>query len=112
MILYNGTITGAVRVTQRSKWTSAPWKRYQDFKNRIRQLADLKLIPRDLQPDDDVAIEVMCYWKKRARVDADNVLNGVVDSLFRRDRRVLSLHVYSIENTGKPERLTIVVYFK
>jgi len=112
MILYHGPIIGAVRVTQRSKWTSAPWQRYQAFKTRIRILADIQMVPRDLQPDDDVTVEVMAFFNKRARADADNVLKGVVDALFKRDRRVLSLHVKAIENTGKPERLTIMVTFK
>jgi Holliday junction resolvase RusA-like endonuclease len=94
-------LIGYVRTTQRQKWVDPRYKRYAMWKKMIRLIGNTKGIPDKLTPADSVSVQVEVYWKKKATHDIDNVLKGVLDSLWSNDRRVVNVHAFCWENTGK-----------
>lgn len=82
-----------------------PWtkeaKRYSGFKGKVRLLATIAGIPEELSKDSRAFIELFVTWRRRARVDTVNVYKAVEDSIFHRDRRVLSGTFAASEHTGK-----------
>ncbi len=88
-----GRPMGYVRTTQRQKWVDPRWKRYQAFKNAVAACS-WQVGPWDAIIDairnGKVYLEITIYYKSNARrPDPTNVLNGVIDALFRQDRNVV-----------------------
>ena len=90
-LVIEGPLMGAVRTTQRQKWVDPRYKLYEQFKNYVRLLGNQARIPDTLSSSDKVFVRFNVYWTKRARIDADNIIKGVLDALWPNDRRVLSL---------------------
>jgi Holliday junction resolvase RusA-like endonuclease len=103
-----GPIMGAVRTTQRQKWCDPRYKVYQAYKERIRLMANLEGVPNELNKGAYYRLELQVFWAGAARADLDNVIKGVLDALFKQDRRVLSIKAHANERCGKAnERATI-----
>lgn len=62
-------------------------------------------------PTESVSVGVSVSWKKKQRSDLDNVVKGILDALWKNDRRVLFLHAEAQEHTGE-ESAIITVEFK
>jgi Holliday junction resolvase RusA-like endonuclease len=95
-----GPLVGAVRTTQRAKFSSPAYRRYKDFKTRLRILATLQDIPRDLDADGRYSVSVDVRWKLRARCDLDNLVKSALDALWKQDRRVMHISATAEEHTG------------
>ena len=105
-----GPLVGAVRTTQRAKFVDPNYKRYAAFKNHLRICADLVEVPCELEPRDSVSVEIQASWKKRQRIDLDNVVKSVLDGLWRNDRRVISIVASSKEQTGNEAAKVGIVF--
>jgi Holliday junction resolvase RusA-like endonuclease len=97
----DGPLVGAVRTTQRAKWVSKPYQRYRAFKDRVRLLATVAGVPPSLDPKDGVKVRLHASWRLRQRIDLDNVIKAILDSLWLNDRRVVEIQATSAEHTGK-----------
>ena len=73
------------------------WKRY------VRLQADLAKVPQELDPNGKYRVTTEIWWKGRAKIDTENVQKATIDGLFKRDRRILEIHGYAYEVTGKEE---------
>lgn len=71
------------------------------FKETVRLLASIAGVP-DEQPERPgyVNLDVHLFWKKRARIDAVNVLKLIEDALWSRDRRT-NVSVWFEEDAGE-----------
>ena len=94
-------IMGAVRTTQRQKWVDPRYKKYKAYKILVRSLADQKGVPDTLDKDSSCAVDITAHWIKKQRCDGDNVIKGILDAIFKNDKRVLYINYRAIENTGK-----------
>lgn len=97
-LLYYGPFMGAVRMTQRSKWTDPRAHQYASCKRALRLAANAAGIPTDLDPAKSYQVNIVVRFDKRARYDCDNLAKFVLDALWKQDRRVLSLYVLVEEN--------------
>lgn len=95
-------LMGAVRMTRLGKWVNAKAKEYIAWQTGVAWRALVAGVPRDLPryPGRGIVIVRAC-WKKQARVDSDNLLKAVLDSLWRNDRRCLTVFADATENTGR-----------
>lgn len=94
---------------------AAPWlpkaKRYVLYKTRIRALANLAGVPDEIPEGMSCVLSLMVAWKAKARVDQDNVLKAVTDSMFKRDRGIERVLCDRFEHTGR-EEISVIVGFK
>lgn len=104
----DGPLQAYVRTTQRQKWIDPRYKRYVEWKKAVRLLANLTGIPEELPRDSRAILSVSVMWKNRARLDGDNFIKGILDSLWPQDRRVLELHYIGLEGTDA-ERASVTV---
>lgn len=101
---------GAVRTTQRGKFTSPRYAAYATFKKLVALKAAEACCPRALGDDDNMSVSVAVNWKRRQRIDLDNLVKAVLDSLWRQDRRVTRISCYSRESAGYEDmRVTVEV---
>lgn len=107
-LTYTGEIVPYVRTTQRQKWVDPRYKRYQRFKDALRLVANTKGFPDSLNTGSAYSLSLTMYWRKKARADLDNLLKGILDSLFTQDRRVTKLDAVSYEQSGE-EYLTLAL---
>jgi hypothetical protein len=101
-------LQGYVRTTQKQKWVDPRYKRYLGWKGLIRLLANVAGVPDELPRDSRAVVSCAVTWNRKARLDGDNFLKGILDSLWRQDRRVMELHYAAFEGAGK-ERAVITV---
>ncbi|OCX42296.1 crossover junction endodeoxyribonuclease RuvA [Campylobacter ornithocola] len=80
------------RTTQRAKYTSKDYKKYQDFKDLLRveflkqnKLAYFKAF--DIKKTYEINLKI--GFKNKRHGDGDNILKGVLDALFVDDKNVL-----------------------
>lgn len=85
--------------TYKRPWTKEA-KRYTGFKGKVRLLATIAGVPDELAQDSRATIDLLVTWKRRARVDTVNVYKAVEDSVFHKDRRVLSGSFNAKEHAG------------
>lgn len=104
----DGPIVPYVRTTQRQKFCDPRYKRYQAFKQYVRSIATRSGVPEELEKVSKYAIYVSVRWKQKARSDLDNILKGVMDSLWSQDRRICHIIADSAEYYGK-ELMKIVI---
>jgi len=104
----DGPLQGYVRTTQRQKWVDPRYKRYVDWKRAVRLFANLAGIPESLPADSRAVLSIAVTWKRKARLDGDNFLKGILDSLWSQDRRVMELHYMSFEG-AEAERASVSV---
>lgn len=93
-------IMGAVRTTGRQKFVDPRYKKYHEYKQRVRLLANVAGVPGEIGPEQCVKVMIIVYWKKKARSDLDNVFKSVADALWKQDRRVNSIEAHSVEDEG------------
>ena len=101
-------VMGAVRMTQRSKWCNPRARAYLAYQKRVRLLANVAGVPDEIQEDERAALEVVVYWKRKARADLDNCCKGILDSLWTQDRRVNLFTATAVEH-AKAERAEVRV---
>ena len=102
-----GPIQGYVRTTQRQKWVDPRYKRYQSWKQTIRSIANVACVPEILCRSCRYQISVMVSWRGRPRCDADNVLKGLLDALWRQDRQIHNVTLTTILRAGDSEGLLV-----
>ena len=99
---------GAVRTTQRQK-RFAPYRRYAQWKCGVRLRANVAGIPPTLKKSNVAGVGIEASWERVQRIDADNVIKAVLDSLWAQDRRVLDIRYHAVENTGGEEAVVTVM---
>lgn len=97
----DGPLVGAVRVTQKSKWTSEPYRRYAAFKKRIRILATAAGVPLDLKKAWRCHVSIEVHFNRRARIDLDNLIKSTLDGCWKQDRRVTKIEASVSEGEGR-----------
>jgi hypothetical protein len=75
-------------------------KRHQLHKERIRILAHVAGVPKNLDPLGSYKVTMEIFWKKKQRIDAGNVLKQTVDCLWDKDRRIIGDTCMAYENHG------------
>jgi hypothetical protein len=75
-------------------------KLHMMHKERIRILAYLAGVPRELDPEGSYKVTMEIFWKKKQRIDAENVRKQAIDCLWSKDRRVVSGSYVAYENHG------------
>lgn len=95
-----GPLMGYVRTTQRQKFADPRYAKYRVWKRTVRLLADKAGVPRELNARSSYALTVTGRFRRRARIDADNLYKGISDALFPNDRRVTIAHCELRENAG------------
>ena len=93
-----GPLVGAVRTTRRQMWVDPRYKRYEAFKREIRLLANTVGVPDELTGY--ASVNIFVEWKRKARVDLDNLAKSALDALWTQDRKVNKLYCDAFENTG------------
>ena len=92
-----------------------PWsktaKEYCGFKGKVRLFATVAGVPDEIPKGFQASIDVDIHWKKRARIDCSNILKGLEDGLFRRDRGIGEIRVIRRQHTGT-EKVTVTVRFE
>ena len=76
---------------------------YKAFKERVRLLANLAGVPSELESDAKAKIIVIIHWKRKPRIDGENVMKALVDAIWTQDRRVFDGRYVVHENTGETE---------
>lgn len=94
-----GPLVGAVRTTQRQKFVDPRYAKYNAFKRTVRLLANRAGVPHELNGK-SATVRITAFWRKRQRVDGDNAIKSVLDSLWKQDRRVLILAYRGVEFAG------------
>ncbi len=85
----DGPLMGAVRQTRWSKFTDPRAKLYHVFQNRVRALATKAGVPFDVPKRPGfVLVGVIARYKGAVRIDADNLWKGIVDGIWKHDKRV------------------------
>jgi len=92
-----------------------PWsdkaKRYVAWKGKVRLFADLAGVPEEIPENHRAIISICVAWKKRARIDLSNILKGIEDGMFVKDRGIGEFHAIKIQHTGL-ERVSVTVGFE
>ena len=94
-------LMGAVRTTQKAKFVDPRYKRYASWKKVVRLIANSNGIPTHLDPKKSYRFEVLAYWKAKQRIDGDNLLKALMDSLWKQDRRITSIEYVACEHNGR-----------
>jgi Holliday junction resolvase RusA-like endonuclease len=79
---------GYVRTTQMQKWVDPDYKRYQAYKTAVALTARNEGVPNEIQEGHRAQVEVFCTFPNEKHADLDNILKGVLDAIWRQDRRV------------------------
>ena len=94
---------------------AAPWlkkaKKYVAYKSRVRLIANSAGVPGDIPEGNAAIVHMAVAWKKRARIDLDNLIKSTLDSLFKQDRGVEKIVCDRFEHSGK-EEISVIVSFK
>lgn len=92
-----------------------PWsdtaKRYVAFKQTVRLLANVAGIPEVIPENHRAMVSIAVAWKKRARIDLSNILKGIEDALWEKDRGIGEIHGVKFQHTGI-ERVSVTVGFE
>ena len=83
-------------------------KRYVSWKRRVRLQANCAGVPSEVDAGLAYEVRVEVRWRKRARVDTDKMLCGVLDGMWQWDRNALSVHAEAAEWTCE-ETATVTV---
>lgn len=91
---------------------AAPWtdkaKRYCAFKGKVRLLANVAKVPDEIPAGYRALVSIAVAWKKKARIDLSNILKGIEDGLWVRDRGIGEVHAVKFQHTGI-ERVSVTV---
>lgn len=104
---------GYVRTTQKAKFVSKQWKRYQSFKlSVIKAYCDaanktFRISHKPIRDTSKYYSDIMVYFRNYAHCDPDNVAKAVNDSLFVNDKYVAGSYDYAYD-TADP-RLEVVI---
>ena len=95
-------LSGYVRQTQRSKWVDPRAILYRQYQKKIQWIGMAAGVPRELPryPGRGILV-VKIAWKKQARVDTDNIIKAIADSLWKSDRRCLTVFGDARENQNQ-----------
>jgi Endodeoxyribonuclease RusA len=86
-------------------------EKYKAYKTYIRYRLLAAGIARAPKWIDDVIpkLSVAIQWKKKARIDWDNVVKAVSDAIWKNDRNVDPDLFMVIRNSGKPESALVTI---
>lgn len=101
-------LVGFTKATVGKSWNRAR-AQYVKWKRRLRGIACEAGIPLTLNAGIHYEVRCAIAWRQKARVDTDDVLKGVNDSLWRKDRAALTVHAEAGEFTGREELKVIVI---
>ena len=97
--IFNGPLVPYVRTTQRAKWVSKPYKRYQAWKSAFRLCLNTQGFPSELGAA-SYELEVEIYANKKVRYDLDNALKAVMDAAWSQDRQIKVVKASLKEDQG------------
>jgi Holliday junction resolvase RusA-like endonuclease len=102
-------VPGPVRgfIVHARPWSKAA-KDYCAWKVAVRLHANVAGVPEEIPAGYRAHIHLDVTWRLRARIDLSNVLKGVEDSLFKRDRGIVEIHAVSRQYVGE-EKATVTV---
>jgi Holliday junction resolvase RusA-like endonuclease len=103
-----GPIMGAVRTTRRQMWVDPRYKAYEQYKAKVRMLANCAGVPDCLGPRGSYSLKLEAHWERLARVDLDNVCKGALDALWKQDRRVIHIWAHSFERQSEEKAIVTV----
>ena len=98
-----------VRTTQMRKHFDKAYHRYAKWKDFCRSVANTKGVPSDLASSKRYEVHVAVYWKGKARADLDNCCKGILDSLWKQDRRVLKITAEALEHQTRGDWVLVTV---
>ena len=90
-----------VRTTQKQKFVDPRYQKYHRWKQEFRLWANTQGFPEDLDLKMSYAIDITIRLKGRTRYDLDNAIKGVLDSLFKQDRRIIQIEARILERDEK-----------
>lgn len=90
---------------------SATAKRYVAWKGKVRLFADVAGVPEEIPAGYRATVSLDVTWAKKARIDTSNILKGIEDGLFRRDRGIGEIHATRRLHTGR-EAVVVTVTFE
>jgi len=106
-----GPVRGYVHGMVKLDRAKAKRKReYDAWKSLVRFTANTAGVPSEIASSESWAVCVVAEWTGRARIDGDGVLKGVLDALWKRDRRVLIGEYRSVECVEGEELVRIIVW--
>lgn len=96
-----GPLCGYTRTTQRQKFVDPRAKRYEAWKKMVAWEARHQGFPPDLSDGIAYEFSVIVRWRRKARIDLDNIIKGLLDGIWPQDRGILSIHAEAGEHTGE-----------
>ena len=90
-LIWPDKIVPCVRTTRRQKFVDPSYKKYERWKHAFRLFANTQGFPEDLSLDKSYAIDVKISVIGKSRYDLDNAIKGILDALFKQDRRILAI---------------------
>lgn len=103
-----GPLHGYTAQSRGSYWNKRS-REYHAWKDLVRLAGREAGIPDEIPPEERWGIKTEIFWKGKARIDPENVQKGILDSLWKQDRRVSRGEFVSTENAG-PERCGVAVW--
>lgn len=77
------------------------------YQRYVRLMANTVGVPDECP--EGARVEVVIWWKRRARIDSENVGKAIVDAMWTRDRRCLEVHYRAHERLSTDEHAIVVV---
>lgn len=117
-----GKAVPCVRTTQKQKWVSKSYKRYEDYRRRIKaHVLGVMLQKRIKQIEEPVGVTADVFIKGNVRGDLDNILKSILDGiqadkknpgLIKNDKQVVSLaaDLYKVD-TEEEEKIEVTVWY-
>ena len=106
------TLTGPLHgytIQSRGSFWNKRSRAYHAWKDLVRLTARAAGVPDEIPEDERWGIRTVIYWKGKARVDPENIQKGILDSMWKQDRRVSHGEFMSYEKNG-PERCEVAVW--
>lgn len=113
-----------VRTTQKQKWVSESYKKYQGYKSRVNAFLTgeiLKQYKKLIKITSEVSINCTFYISNGVRGDIDNLVKGIFDSIqdsktqsgiIKNDKQVTELSASIIKCKQEEERAEIVIQWE
>lgn len=96
-VYWDGSMVPCVRTTQKQKFVDPRYQKYHQWKRSFRLWANTQGFPEDLDLAKSYHIDITIRLKGRTRYDLDNAIKGVLDSLFKQDRRIIQIEARILE---------------
>jgi hypothetical protein len=82
--------------------------KWKAFKTHVRVLANLAGVPAEATETTEVHVNV--FWRLKARIDGKNILAGIEDALFKKDRICAAGSWRRVRNAGEEYAVVTVIF--